>query len=65
MPAPASRERVLDWHDELRRIEPELSGLPPAARELILELVAHFAAEDAAAEAPVERPAPALHAVAA
>jgi hypothetical protein len=41
------RDRVLDWHDELRRVTPRLAELPLAARLAIAEVVATFAREDA------------------
>ncbi|HVN62544.1 MAG TPA: hypothetical protein VMT59_14890 [Gaiellaceae bacterium] len=41
------RDRVLDWHDELRRVTPLLAELPLAARLAIAEVVATFAREDA------------------
>jgi len=41
------RDRVLDWHDELRRLAPRLAELPLAARLAIAEVVATFAREDA------------------
>jgi len=41
------RDRVLDWHDELRRLTPRLAELPLAARLAIAEVVASFAREDA------------------
>jgi len=41
------RDRVLDWHDELRRLTPLLAELPLAARLAIAEVVATFAREDA------------------
>jgi hypothetical protein len=47
----AGRERVLDWRDELLRIEPELAGLPAAARLAVLVVVADFLEEDVAAAA--------------
>jgi len=48
MPA---RERVLDWHEELLRIEPELVGLPAAARLAVLVVLVDFLEEDVAAAA--------------
>jgi len=41
------RDRILDWHDELRRVTPLLAELPLAARLAIAEVVATFAREDA------------------
>jgi hypothetical protein len=40
------RDRVLDWHDELRRVTPLLAELPLAARLAVAEVVATFARED-------------------
>ena len=45
---PDRRDRILDWHDELRRVTPLLAELPLAARLAIAEVVATFAREDAA-----------------
>ncbi len=39
-------DRVLDWHEELRRIEPELADLPDEARVAVLRLVELFVDED-------------------
>jgi hypothetical protein len=41
------RDRVLDWKDELLRIAPRLYELPPAARQLVHDVVAGFIREDA------------------
>jgi hypothetical protein len=38
---------VLDWQEELRRIEPRLLELPVAARQAIREVVQGFLREDA------------------
>jgi hypothetical protein len=46
-----ARDRVLDWQDEMRRLEPRLLELPAAAREAIREVVAAFQLEDAASPA--------------
>lgn len=43
------RDRILDWHDELRRLAPELPSLPQAAREALDATVARFLWEDARA----------------
>ena len=51
---PDRRDRVLDWHDELGRLAPQLSQLPLAARLMVLEVVATFEREDA------DRPAASL-----
>jgi len=47
--APHSRDRVLDWQEEFRRIAPDLPGLPAAARAAVLGVVAAFVDEDAEA----------------
>ena len=60
-----SRERVCDWQEELVRIAPELPTLPKAARDLVLDLLAHFAAEDAELEPGAEGILVPLHAAAA
>jgi hypothetical protein len=39
-------DRVLDWHDELRRIEGRFSELPASARLAVLRLVQLFRDED-------------------
>jgi hypothetical protein len=44
-----SRERVLDWRDEVRRLGPLLDDLPLAARNAVLDVVAAFLSEDAVA----------------
>jgi hypothetical protein len=41
-------DRVLDWHDEWRRIEHQLAELPTEARKAVLRLVESFRAEDSA-----------------
>lgn len=41
------RDRILDWRDELRRLEPNLPQLPLAARRAVRELVEAFLVEDA------------------
>jgi hypothetical protein len=46
-----ARDRVLDWQDELLRIEPRLVELPVAARQAIRDVVAAFQLEDAGAPA--------------
>jgi hypothetical protein len=46
------RDRVLDWHEELQRLEPDLPTLPAAARVAVEDVLAHFLREDA--EAGVE-----------
>lgn len=43
---PAPLDRVLDWRDELLRIEARLGELPQAARVAVLEVVYGFLAED-------------------
>jgi len=45
------RDRILDWRDELRRLEPELPALPPAAQEAVRATVEAFLREDAALDA--------------
>jgi hypothetical protein len=53
-----ARDRVLDWQEELRRIEPRLLELPVAARQAIREVVQGFLREDAdAADVPLLRAA--------
>lgn len=42
-----ARDRVLDWHDEMLRIEPRLLELPAAARRAVRDVVAAFLREDA------------------
>lgn len=37
---------VLDWHEELDRLRPELHLLPVSARRAVLEVVDRFLAED-------------------
>ena len=44
---PERRDRILDWHDELRRLIPRLPELPVAARLAVIEVVATFEREDA------------------
>ncbi len=46
-----SRDRVLDWHEELHRLEPDLLRLPAAARLAVRATVERFLREDAEAEA--------------
>ena len=46
---PPENDRVLDWHDELRRIEREFVELPNEARAAVLQLVRLFQDEDGAA----------------
>jgi len=41
-------DRVLDWQEELRRIEGRLADLPPAARLAVESVIERFRAEDAA-----------------
>ncbi len=43
-----AHDRVLDWHEELRRIAPRLLELPIAARLAIYDTVEQFLQEDAA-----------------
>jgi hypothetical protein len=50
------RDRILDWREELRRLEPELPELPAAAREAVLATVRRFLREDAEVHAAA-RPA--------
>jgi hypothetical protein len=45
--SPERRDRILDWHDELRRLTPRLTELPLAARLAVREVVATFEREDA------------------
>ena len=40
------RDRVLDWRDELRRLEPDLPLLPPEARRAVRELIESFQREE-------------------
>jgi hypothetical protein len=46
---PEHRDRILDWRQELRRLEPQLPSLPAAARRAVLATVARFVWEDAQA----------------
>jgi hypothetical protein len=46
-----ARDRVLDWRDELLRIEPRLLELPLAARQAIRDVVTAFELEDDAVPA--------------
>jgi hypothetical protein len=46
---PPENDRVLDWHDELRRIEDEFADLPNEARAAVLQLVRLFQDEDGGA----------------
>ncbi len=41
------RDRILDWHEELYRLEPELPDLPEEARRAVHALVESFRCEDA------------------
>ena len=41
------RDRILDWRQELRRLEPDIHALPRAARDAVLSTVARFLWEDA------------------
>jgi len=50
MLAPLDEDRVLDWHDELRRIERRLAELPDEARIAVQQVVERFRAEDGAGE---------------
>jgi len=43
-------DRVLDWRDELRRIERRLPDLPVEARVAVKRVLERFQAEDAASE---------------
>jgi hypothetical protein len=43
------RDRVLDWHEELRRLEPDLPKLPAAARQAVEATLRRFLLEDAEA----------------
>ena len=43
---PPENDRVLDWHDELRRIEDAFAELPTEARAAVLQLVRLFQDED-------------------
>lgn len=40
------RDRILDWREELRRLEPDLSALPLAARRAVCLVLDSFARED-------------------
>jgi len=42
-------DRVLDWHEELRRIERQFADLPAEARQAVRQVVERFRVEDAAA----------------
>jgi hypothetical protein len=44
------RDRVLDWREELRRLEPDLPGLPAAARLAVQTTVERFLREEAEME---------------
>ena len=46
MPVIEYRDRILDWHEELHRLEPELSELPEEARRAVEALVEGFLHED-------------------
>jgi hypothetical protein len=53
-----ARDRVLDWQEELLRIEPRLVELPLAARRAVREVVQGFLREDAGeADMPLLRAA--------
>jgi len=41
-------DRILDWHEELRRIQTRFADLPVEARQAVLRVVERFRAEDAA-----------------
>jgi len=41
------RDRILDWREELHRLEPELPDLPAAARRAVQAVVEDFLREDA------------------
>jgi len=43
-------DRVLDWHEELRRIEQRFADLPQEARIAVQRVVERFRAEDAAVQ---------------
>ncbi len=43
---PPENDRVLDWHEELRRIEDEFADLPTEARAAVEQLVHLFEDED-------------------
>jgi hypothetical protein len=43
------RDRVLDWREELRRLEPDLPQLPAAARQAVDATLLCFLLEDAEA----------------
>jgi hypothetical protein len=45
-----SRDRILDWREELRRLEPDLPRLPAAARLAVRTTVERFLREDAATQ---------------
>lgn len=40
------RDRILDWQEELRRLEPDLPSLPLAARRAVRLVLESFARED-------------------
>jgi hypothetical protein len=40
------RDRILDWREELRRLEPELASLPAGAQRAVRRLVEQFRLED-------------------
>jgi len=40
------RDRILDWHEELVRLEPDLASLPAAARRAVQATVECFLRED-------------------
>ena len=44
------RDRILDWREELRRLEPELSNLPAAAQRAVRSVVEQFMREDELAD---------------
>jgi len=46
---PPENDRVLDWRDELQRIEHEFADLPTEARAAVLQLVQLFQDEDGGA----------------
>jgi hypothetical protein len=55
------RDRVLDWREELRRLEPDLPNLPPAARAAVEATLQRFLGEDAeAGSEPAAEPALAI-----
>ena len=42
----SDEDRILDWHEELRRIQNRFADLPVEARQAVLRVVERFRAED-------------------